>query len=266
MTIPELALDMAIGLAFIAGAMTIALGTYLLTHRVASRFEHEKTKDLAGSITFRVAGLHALIVALIFAQELLSYQELRKGFLQEATAVADIFFDLDRYQVEDADPIRLVVAKYVETVITEDWRALAENRRVSSIGYTHFETIYNYILDLEPESGRQEALRDHMLTSVHALTTYRQARTAAAQDGISLLFWLAAIAGLILVCAPYFVFPPTALHLSLVAIFSIYMGLVLFIIYSLSDPFSPPGAIQPAAFVQLLDGEIGRWLQGPPGN
>jgi hypothetical protein len=264
MTWGELIWDITIGFAFIGGAVAIALGSYFLTRMAAERFEHERTQDLAGSVTFRVAGLHALIVALIFAQEMVNYQTLRNGFVAEATAVADIFFDLERYEAGAADEVRVQLARYVDTVVKDDWRELADNRRVSEAGYALFETIYNAVLDLKPETLRQETLRDHMVQRVHAITTYRQARTNAARDGVLPLFWLAATVGLILVSAPYFVFPPTPLHISLLTVFAAYTGLVLFIVYSFTDPFSAPGAIQPTAFLHLLEGEIGRWVHGPP--
>jgi hypothetical protein len=261
----EIAWDILIGCVFVGGAVAIALGTYFITRMIAGRLEHERTSDLAGSVTFRVAGLHALIVALIFAQEMVNYQSLRNGFLEEATAVADIFFDLERYEAGKADDVRVLLARYVDTVVEDDWRELAENRHVSGAGYTLFESVYNAILDLQPQDLRQETLRDHMVARVHAITTYRQARTNAARDGILPLFWLAATAGLVLVSAPYFIYPPTPLHLSLLTVFAAYTGLVLFIIYAFTDPFSAPGAVQPTAFMHLLEGEIGRWVDGRPG-
>ena len=81
------------------------------------------------SIIFRVAALHGLILALVFAQVLFSYQEVRGALLREATAVADIYYDFERYDPKTAQFMQTAIVEYAQTVVDEEWQLLAEERR-----------------------------------------------------------------------------------------------------------------------------------------
>ncbi len=54
-----------------------------------------------------------------------------------------------------------------------------------------------------------------------------------------------------MITVPYFVFTPSLINILLIASLAIYNGVVFFLIYSLSNPFSQPLAIQPTS-LQLL--------------
>jgi hypothetical protein len=49
------------------------------------------------------------------------------------------------------------------------------------------------------------------------------------------------------------------LTLALLSLYGGYTGVIMYVIYAFSDPFSQPGALPPTAFTQLLLGEIGQY-------
>ena len=260
----DLVSHLASGFAFIALAVAVALGSYGLMRFAAVHLIEDKTQDLAGSVTFRVAALHSMILALVFAQEVQNTRDIRAGLVVEATAVTDLFYDIDRYGAPDGREMRLVVAQYAHSVVTEDWPSLDATGRLSASSYIHWEAIYQSVLNLVPENPRQEALRSHMLDRVHVIAEQRQARVNAANNAMAFLFWLATAGGVIFISVPYFVYPPRPLNITLIIIFASYTGLILFTIYALSDPFSYPAAIRATPFLNLMDGEIGQWITGVP--
>ncbi len=184
---------------------------------------------------------------------------MQNGLVREATVVADIFYDLGRYGTPAARDQRADLAAYARAVVSADWPSLQAEGRNASASYLLWEDSYQFVLDLDPSDARQEALRAHMLSGIHAIAELRQARVNSAGIAIPLLFWIAAIGGLVFVCVPYFVFAPTRLHLTLIAMFAGYTGLVIAAIYGFSNPFSPPAALEPTPFLRLLDGEMGAW-------
>ena len=248
-----------LSLVFMFGTVALALVTYGLTRLAASHLIDEKTEGLGGSITFRIASLHALVISLVFAQETQSFRDVQAGLVREATVVTDIFYDLDRYGTPEAGEHRGRVAAYARAVVEEDWPRLQADGVLAERTYALWEETYEFVLDLVPANGRQEALRDHMLTGIHQIADLRQARVNMADIAIPLLFWIAAVGGLIFVCVPYFIFPPTPLNLVLIAMFASYTGLIIGTIYGFSNPFSPPAALSPEPFVKLVAGEMGAW-------
>ncbi len=247
----------ALAALFILGTILFALVTYAVARKIAGDAHSEKTEALATSVIRLVSALHGLILALVFAQELHGYVQLQASLVREATAVADIYHDIKRYETEQHETVQTALSDYVRVVIDEEWQQLAENRKLSSKGWALREVVYQAVLDLTPETPRQEALRDHMLNKVQLIAEMRQQRENNALHTMSPLFWIAALAGIALIALPNLVFAPTRLHLVLLCVYGGFSGLVMFIIYALSDPFAAPATLQPAAFERLLETEIG---------
>ncbi len=246
-----------IGLLFVLGTILIAWAVYFTMRRiVGDRFENE-TETLAGSVIFRVSALHGLILALVFAQELVDYNQLQTNLVREATAIADIYNDIRRYDTEAQATVQSALSDYVRTVVDEEWTSLADRQSLSARGWQLREIVYQALLDLNPETPRQTSLRGHMLTKVQLIAELRQERENNALHRISPLFWTAAMAGIVLVTIPYFIFSPSRLNLTLLSVYGGFSGFVMFVIYAFSDPFNPPGALPPAAFERLLASEIG---------
>ncbi|MBS0122926.1 DUF4239 domain-containing protein [Thetidibacter halocola] len=243
--------------AFILGTAALALAVYFLTRRIVGQEFGDQTETLAGSVIFRVSALHGLILALVFAQELLDYNKLQGNLVLEATAVADIYNDIRRYDPDQAPAIQAALSAYVREVIDEEWRALSEVRRLESEGWRLREVVYLGVLDLVPQTPRQEALRHHMLDKAQRIAEFRQDRENTALHRISPLFWTAALAGIVLVTVPYFIFAPSRLHVALLSVYGGFTGLIMYVIFAFSDPFGGPGALQPVAFERLAEQGIG---------
>ena len=247
---------------FVLGSIALSLASYFAMRAIVRQEPETQSRDLAGSVIFRVSALHGLILALVFAQEMVEYQRLQSNIVAEATAVADIYNDIARHGGEERVAVQQALSDYVRIVAGREWMLLGSERRLSKQGWDLREKVYLALLDLDESTPRREALREHMLVKIQAIAEFRQIRENVALHRISFMFWFAAIAGVVLVTIPYFIFPPTKLNLALLAVFGAYTGIVMLFIHAFSDPFSEPGMLQPAAFERLLETEIGR---GPGG-
>ena len=113
------------------------------------------------------------------------------------------------------------------------------------------------MLALAPADARQTALRDHMLQDVRRIARLRDQREIESLYGLTPIFWVAAVVGVVLTIAAYFTFSPTVLHLSLLGIYGAYMGLIMHLIYAFTNPYEQPARLPPSAFDRLLATEIG---------
>ena len=112
---------------------------------------------------FRVSALHGLILALVFAEELVSRHKVEQTVSHEAAMLADVFYDLKRYDDPGTRAMRVDLAHYVGTVIDVEWGRLATDRRLSDQAWQRWSLLYEGILDLEPETVRQRALKPVLL-------------------------------------------------------------------------------------------------------
>lgn len=257
MTLPSL-LDISIAAAFCVGTVALALGSYGTARLVAAPRMTDDTKALADSMVFRIGALHGLILALVFAQELYQFQQIRAFTRAEATAVADIFYDAGRHGGDGSDEIQDQMASYLRIAAGPEWAALGTQERLLSEAWQAWEAAYGSALDLAATTPRETALRTHILANIHEIAQLRNSRENAAFYRISPSFWFAAFFGVVLVALPYFRFAPSGINLMLLGLFAGYTGVVLSFIYAFADPYSPPGALTPAAFDRLLEGSIGQ--------
>ncbi len=93
-----------LALLFIAGAIALAFGPYILARKFFHRHTTEHTYDLAGSVLFRIGALHALILALMLADVTASFLDMRDAVTDEAAATTDVYRNLERYDAEISDP------------------------------------------------------------------------------------------------------------------------------------------------------------------
>jgi hypothetical protein len=247
-----------------AGMVILSVVFLVFAPYAAARFllrahARDETETLSNSIIVRIASLHGLILALIFAQEQANMNDLRHTNAREAAAVADVFYDLDRYDPVGNARLRRAMAEYVRVVIDEEWEMLADGH-LSQRAWDSWQLAYMGILDLTPVNPRQQTLRERMLADIETISESRNLREAGAIGGVTRLFWIVAVVGVVFVVVPFFVFPARKVNLLLLLSFAVYNGVVIYTIFALSHPFSPPGAVKPAPFVEVFRHDMGELL------
>ncbi|MBZ7924134.1 DUF4239 domain-containing protein [Ensifer adhaerens] len=237
--------EIVLGALFIFGTVGLTLAAYFLMRLIMGGEAEGHEKELASSIIFRVAALHGLILALVFAQEMLEYQQLKYEMATEAGAVADIYYDAERYGETFKAPIQQAMSAYVAQVIDGEWQSLGDKGRLSKEAWAHWDRAYQHVLNLVPADKRQESLRSQMLERLHDISQSRTKRESNVADSIDSIFWFAALAGIIFIALAYYSFPPMPRNLLLLCLFGAYTGIILFLIYAFSNPYQPPAALAP---------------------
>jgi hypothetical protein len=241
------------GIAFVAAMIAVAWTSYFTLRALAAHRLDRESQDLASAVVVRIAALHALILALVFNQEMRDYQALERYIVQEATAIADIYEDIARYGSPAAADVQAALMRYARLVVTEEWPRLGRAGHLVEAAWLERDAVYEVILDLEPATAREQALRTHMLAKVQRIGDLRLERQSAALHDLHPMFWVAAVAGVVLVSLAFFGFAPTPLNLGLIALFGAFTGLVMLFVYAFSNPFTVPGEVAPAAFERLLE-------------
>lgn len=245
--------DVMTGFIFVIATIGLTLGCYFVMRWLTGGDPEAKDRDLASSVIFRISALHGLILALVFAQEMVEYQQLRFESTIEANAIADIYNDARRYGTEDSDLIRRAVATYLDVVVGEEWETLSTTGRLSGVAWGHWHVAYGAVLDLDARTPRQESLRDHMLEQIHTISATRVKRESHTDGAYSGMFWFAAVSGVVFIALAYYSFPPERYNVLLISMFGAFTGIILFFIYAFSNPYSPPGAIHAGPYLRLID-------------
>lgn len=259
----DLLVSSLVCLLFVAVSTLLVLGSYFAARRLLglARYE-ERTHDVAGTVAVRIAALHGLILALVYAQELDDYKGVRAGLTEEAVAISDVFNDVRRFGGAVVAPVQMGLANYVATVVNEEWDMLGRGEGLSAKAWIEWDDVYNRLLDVVPTTDREQYLSGRMRDRITAVAKLRQMREATAMGRFSGLFWGPALIGLVLLAAPLYVYRPSRAHLVLFSLFGAYSGVILFFIFGFANPFANPGKLEPRPFQHLLEGDLGKKL--PP--
>jgi hypothetical protein len=126
---PDLVISAIYGIVFVTGAIAIVLGTYFLARRILpAGADDDRTHDVAGSVAFRIAALHGLILGLVYAQELGDYKDVRTALTEEAVAISDLYNDIRRYGGAEVTPVQDGLKRYIAVVVDEEWEMLGCRR------------------------------------------------------------------------------------------------------------------------------------------
>ena len=236
---------------FAAIATIAAFSLYFVLRWFLMRHVGEDTKLISGPSIQRMGTLYALILAFVFAQEYSDYNEINATTTREAGAIASVYHGLRKYDFEKTREIRRAVAKYVETVISEEWSLLSAHR-LSHNAWKHYREVEVKLLHLAPQGLFQSGLRAQMIQDWDIVSRSRIARVSFAVYGVPEFLMGVCIAGFFFAVAPYFAFTPKVANLFLISLHAFFNGLIIYLILAVANPFSQPARIEPDVFKMLM--------------
>ena len=157
---------------FLSGLAVYGMSRIVLPRRGAAEIDRSIDSVVENSMI-----IHALVLALVFAQEQINVVDLRRTAAVEAAAAADIFYDLDRYDPVGNLPLRRNMAEYVRVVIHEEWEELIAGRlsqrawNLREADHSSGVTVLFWIVALVGSLGFAQAIGDRFSPIVYLRTS-----------------------------------------------------------------------------------------------
>lgn len=238
------------GLLFVIGAIMIGyVPAQLLRRRYGRAAQPADTRAVASDVTARVGVMHGLILSLVFASAHGGAQKFEDDVMAEASAVTHVYFNAHRYG--DAG-IQAASLAYLHAAIERDWPLMRERNQLSGEGWIAWRRMLDASLALAPADRRHVLLAEKIQADIWQIESLRQARGYEAEGRLSGEFWLVAVVGLVLISTLLFVHEIKPLHQAIMAMYSGFTGLTLFVIYDMSHPFQGALTVEPTAFLEAL--------------
>jgi Protein of unknown function (DUF4239) len=239
----------------IVTAVVFALVPFLTVRWFWAARVTDKTNQVAETVAVRIGALHALILALVFAEAQSTHAELRQEVSKEVTTLEHVVLHLNQWDGPEKDKLRSELAVYVRAILRNEWQAAAP------LGGSHeakhaYNALDLSLLNLPADTPRQQSLRTRMLMDMDTLQEHRRNRLSLFHRGLPGLFWWVALAGFAITVGLFFIFPINALHIAMLSMYGAYTGLVLYFILALSHPYIGPAAIDASAYATILDHEL----------
>ncbi|MEM9838988.1 MAG: hypothetical protein AAF830_07510 [Pseudomonadota bacterium] len=245
---------MLLAFAYLIGTNVLVLSAYGGARFLHRRYADDELKDLSLSLIFRISALHSLILALVFAQEMITYRSVSLAERDEATAVASLYYDIGRYGADDAttETVRTDLTAYIADAVCTEWSSLSDGQGLVLDAWMDRERLLGTILDLEPSTTRQRYVLDGMLRDLEIIEQSRNARGAVSSVGVTAIFWIPAILGLAIVSILYSAYSAKPIHIILLSFYATFNGIVLLMIHAFGNPYAAPGQVTPSHFEALV--------------
>ena len=191
------------------------------------------------------------MLALAFSEVIGEMRTIRSSIQREAVAISDIFDVLKLFDLEGTREIRTILFDYAQAVIDDDWPALADDKLSPRVG-TLKNQLAKAVINLKPATTTQGKLVSNILADIDALSDYRVIRldSALAQAPI---YVPVIIFGFLVTMACFGVYRPHLPLVALVTLYTVFVGLVLYLILAMSDPFQGDIGVAPTSFEYLVE-------------
>jgi len=233
--------------------LTTAVGIpiYVISFRLLARSQPKQVRRATSGL-FRVIGiLVSLFLSLTFADVMLELNQIEAAVEREAVMIMDIHRDLGRYDSDRARKAQALLVKYTEAVIEYDWPALA-NDSLSEEARTLLWQLEDEVLHLEAESSMQQILRSRINSDVDQISDLRLTRLEQALAKPP-LFLIVVIFGFLATMVCFGPHRPNRLTIVLLSLYTLLIGLVIYMILAYSDPFQGATGIKPTAIEFVLE-------------
>ena len=239
-------------------ATAAGLLVYGISNKLIARYENVELKDPTSSL-FRVVGmLVSLMLSLAFAEVVLQQRAVENAVDREAIAIGDTFMDLRRFGVEKTRESQTILLDYTQVVIDDDWPALA-NDKLSDNTRALKQQLLDSVWNLEPATPAEEKLLSQILADIDVISEHRWIRLDNALSEPPVYIY-AIIFGFLVTMACFGVYRPHTPLIALVSLYTVFIGLVLYLVLAISDPFRGGLTVDPVAFehlIELLRAEFG---------
>jgi hypothetical protein len=198
--------------------------------------------------------LYGLLMGLVAVSAWENYQDVGNIVDTEATAIAQLYCDVSMLQEPSKTRLQDDLQDYLHFIIDVNWPA---HRKGNIIGggqliLTRFiATATTY----QPASAEQQIISAEVFTAYNRLIDARRARLQAVDTALPAQLWVVIIiGGGIMVLMSYFIYMPSLrTHVLMNAIFSTLLGLMIFLIASLDNPFRGVVSVSSDAYKSVLE-------------
>lgn len=244
------------GPAIVGSICLFGLGGLLLVRRRVLPYLRIQVEDseFSGAMLQSIMVFYGLAVALIAVSVFQTYSDVSKIISGEATALAALYRDASSYP----EPIRLELQQelraYVDYVIHQAW-PLQQQGKIPSGGVERMNDFQGVLDKFEPATDGQKILHAETLRAYNQMIQARRLRLDAVNTGLPTVMWAVIIVGAFISLSASFFFKVEDARLQgiLVTLLAVFMGLVIFMIFSLDRPFRGDLGLRPAPYQLVYD-------------
>ena len=208
--------------------------------------------DLIGYMLSCFGVFYGLLLGLLAVAAYQNFSTVETIVSKEASALSALSRDVSAYPEPDRTNLIWLLRDYTRYVVHYAWPSQRKGI-VPQEGNTRMIAFHEQLIRFEPSSRGQEILHAEALRQFNNYLEARRMRIFSVTTSIPGVMWAVVLVGALMNIALIWMFDMKLInHLFLGGILSAFMGLMIFLIASLDNPFRGELSISPAPFEDIL--------------
>ena len=239
-----------VGALFALFFMTLTWITTLVLRRYFHSWFHSERRanDMVGFVLSSFSVLYGLLVGLIAVAAYQNFGNVTDIVTKEASSLAAMYGDLSGYPQPVRGRLQEGLREYTRNEIYRDWPQ-QQRGVVPSEGTHRLQQFMDDLLTFRPMEKSEEIVYAETLRQLNNFMDLRRSRLNNVSLGIpSVLWWVVGIGALICVLLIAMLDMEVHVHLILGGALSCFLGLVIFLIAAMDNPFRGQVSVTPEAF------------------
>ncbi|HME21449.1 MAG TPA: hypothetical protein VKI44_08905 [Acetobacteraceae bacterium] len=236
------------------GSAALSVAGLLAVHPVVPHGLRRAHNDVSGFTLATVGVIYAVLLAFIAVAVWQGFGQADALVQTEANLAGDLYRDSVALPDPLAAKLRHTLYVYAETVVQDEWPALAEGRVEEDAGWQLLDVFHVDLAELNASDSSTAFTQAEMLHLLNGLYDARRGRFHAATATIPAALWWNLLAGaaILMLFSYLFGVPRLLMHAAMVALLGASIGLVLMLIFLLKDPFMGDNHVSVEPFNRLV--------------
>lgn len=248
---PTALVGVIFGLTFVAITWVFTL----LLRRYVHRWFHteRRANEMVGFILSSYSVFYGILVGLIAVAAYQNFASVEDAMTKEASSLSALYRDLNGYPQPIRGRLQDGLRSYTRNELDRGWPEMQKGLAPTEGTALIQEFIYD-ILAFEPAGTRDAIIHAETLRQLNDFMNLRRSRLNSSTVGIpAVLWWVVGLGALISVVLVAMLDMEIHVHLILGGAFAVFLGLSIFLIAALDNPFRGEVSVQPEAMRQVYE-------------
>lgn len=243
------------GLLVVAAFVAFGLAGLLVTRRWVHRLHVDHShNDIVGYYLAAVTVFYGITLGLLAIGTWTTYSDVETKVDQEATDVGALYRDIDSYPEPTRTTLQNDLREYTRQVIDVGWPQ--QQRGIVPTGASAILSKFQrHLLEFEPTTKSQEIVHAEAYRQFNDLVQSRRGRLDSVTKGLPGPLWTLVMVGALLSIALtwFFDMQSLAIHLWMTSLISALLGLMIFLVAAMDNPFRGKISVGPEPLERVYD-------------
>lgn len=243
--VPSLVGVLAVGAIFLVPTL---IGSYFLQPTVARLFLGEKDiNTILGFLLNAFALYFGVLLALLSIAVFENHKRAEETVDREAGGIVSLHRNLRAYPEPLRAQLRAKLLAYVDEEIGAGWEA-QQRGEVSAREIVLLDELHRLLMSFKPTNNAETVLQAATLDSFDDFVEHRRVRIASAPARIPQIMWYIVLSGAVINIVVIWMFDLRwSTHAIIAGVLSLFIGLVIYMIAVLDEPFRGREGLRPDA-------------------